>query len=89
MLIIGVDFHWRFQQIAMVDTETGELIERRLEHGNGGDFLFSVPDAYFVNAKILTGAPEPPSSLLGATTTVAPNSGACARFATFSSWYKL
>ena len=35
MLIIGVDFHSRFQQIAMVDTETGELIERRLEHGNG------------------------------------------------------
>jgi transposase len=35
MLIIGVDFHSRFQQVAMVDTETGELIERRLEHGNG------------------------------------------------------
>src|SRR5215831_1525084 len=35
MLIIGVDFHSRFQQIAMVDTETGELIERRLEHSNG------------------------------------------------------
>jgi transposase len=28
-------FHSRFQQIAMVDAETGELIERRLEHGNG------------------------------------------------------
>jgi transposase len=35
MLIIGCDFHSRFQQIAMVDTETGVLIERRLEHGNG------------------------------------------------------
>ena len=35
MLIIGVDFHSLFQQIAMVDTETGELEERRLEHGNG------------------------------------------------------
>jgi transposase len=35
MLIIGCDFHSRFQQVAMVDTETGELIERRLEHGNG------------------------------------------------------
>lgn len=32
MLIIGCDFHSRFQQIAMADTETGELIERRLEH---------------------------------------------------------
>ena len=35
MLIIGCDFHSRFQQIAMVDTETGELVERRLEHSNG------------------------------------------------------
>ena len=35
MLIIGCDFHSRFQQVAMVDTETGELIERRLEHGKG------------------------------------------------------
>ena len=32
MLIIGVDFHSRFQQIAMVDTETGKLVERRLDH---------------------------------------------------------
>jgi hypothetical protein len=30
MLIIGCDFHSRFQQIAMVDSETGEFIERRL-----------------------------------------------------------
>lgn len=35
MLIIGCDFHSRFQQIAMVDTETGVLVERRLDHGNG------------------------------------------------------
>src|SRR5437870_9961254 len=35
MLIIGCDFHSRFQQIAMVNTETGEVTERRLEHGNG------------------------------------------------------
>jgi len=35
MLIIGCDFHSRFQQVAMVDKETGELVERRLEHGNG------------------------------------------------------
>ena len=35
MLIIGVDFHTRFQQIAMLDTETGELVERRLDHSNG------------------------------------------------------
>jgi transposase len=35
MLIIGCDFHTRFQQIAMVDPTTGEIIERRLEHENG------------------------------------------------------
>ena len=35
MLIIGCDFHSRFQQIAMVDTQTGEFIERRLEHESG------------------------------------------------------
>ena len=35
MLIIGCDFHARFQQIAMLETETGEVIERRLEHENG------------------------------------------------------
>src|SRR5215469_7064476 len=35
MLTIGCDFHSRFQQIAMVDTGTGELIEPRLEHGIG------------------------------------------------------
>jgi transposase len=35
MRIIGCDFHTRFQQIAMLDTETGEVMERRLEHQNG------------------------------------------------------
>ena len=32
MIIIGADYHPGFQQIAYVDTETGELQERRLEH---------------------------------------------------------
>ena len=32
MLIIGCDYHSAFQQIAFVDTETGELQERRLQH---------------------------------------------------------
>ena len=32
MIIIGVDFHPEFQQIAAVDTETGEFQERRLQH---------------------------------------------------------
>lgn len=35
MKIIGCDFHPSYQQIAMVDTETGELREGRLEHEHG------------------------------------------------------
>ena len=35
MKIIGCDFHPSYQQIAMVDTETGELWEGRLEHEQG------------------------------------------------------
>jgi transposase len=32
MLIIGCDFHSEFQQIAMLDTETGEVQQLRLQH---------------------------------------------------------
>jgi len=32
MIIIGADYHPGFQQIALVDTDTGEFEERRLEH---------------------------------------------------------
>ena len=32
MLIIGCDYHPSFQQIAFVDTETGEFQEQRLSH---------------------------------------------------------
>ena len=32
MIIIGVDFHPEFQEIASVDTETGEYQEKRLTH---------------------------------------------------------
>jgi transposase len=35
MIIIGCDFHSRFQQIALLDTETGAGEERRLAHENG------------------------------------------------------
>ena len=35
MKIVGCDLHTRYQQVAMLDTETGELLERRLEHANG------------------------------------------------------
>ena len=35
MIIIGCDLHTRRQQIAMLDRETGEVVERCLEHENG------------------------------------------------------
>jgi len=35
MKIVGCDLHTRYQQIAMLDQETGELIERRLERESG------------------------------------------------------
>jgi transposase len=35
MMIIGCDLHTRLQQIAMLDTESGETVERRLEHATG------------------------------------------------------
>ena len=35
MLIIGCDYHPSVQQIAWVDTETGECGERRLTHKGG------------------------------------------------------
>ena len=40
MLIIGCDFHTRYQQIATVDTATGELVERRLDHESGEAHAF-------------------------------------------------
>jgi len=46
MLIIGCDFHTRYQQIAMANDETGEvLVERRLDHENGeaAKFYRSLP----------------------------------------------
>jgi transposase len=35
MKIVGCDMHTRYQQIAMLEEETGELVERRLEHESG------------------------------------------------------
>jgi hypothetical protein len=37
MKYIGCDFHPSFQQIAMLDKETGEMVERRLVHEKGGN----------------------------------------------------
>ena len=45
MLIIGCDLHTRYQVIAMLNSETGELVTRRLQHENGeaGAFYASLP----------------------------------------------
>lgn len=40
MIIIGVDFHPEFQQIACVDTDTGELDERRLHHPHEAEAFY-------------------------------------------------
>jgi transposase len=40
MMIIGCDYHAGFQQIAVVDSETGELQERRLEHREGAEKFY-------------------------------------------------
>jgi transposase len=40
MLIIGCDYHPAFQQIAFVDTETGELQEERLEHPEAAEKFY-------------------------------------------------
>jgi transposase len=37
MKIIGCDFHPGYQQIAMVDKNTGEITEKRLSHSNAGE----------------------------------------------------
>jgi transposase len=37
MKIIGCDFHPGYQQIAMVDTKTGEFTQMRLSHSNNGE----------------------------------------------------
>src|SRR5258708_33886185 len=40
MIIIGADYHPAFQQIAFVDTETGELQERRLDHPEAAEKFY-------------------------------------------------
>ena len=35
MLIIGVDYHPSFQEIAFLNQETGEYGEQQLNHSNG------------------------------------------------------
>ena len=39
MIIIGVDFHPEFQQIAWMDTDSGECQEQRLAHREDAEKL--------------------------------------------------
>ena len=45
MIIIGCDFHPSWEQVAWLDTETGETAERRLVHaaGEAGPFYRQWP----------------------------------------------
>jgi transposase len=40
MIIVGCDYHPSFQQIAFVDTDTGELKEQRLGHREGAEEFY-------------------------------------------------
>ena len=48
MKIIGCDFHPSFQQIAMVDTETGEHIEKKLTPSDAAAFYSQLPGLVLV-----------------------------------------
>ncbi len=40
MIIIGCDYHPGFQQMAFVDTETGDCGEQRIEHSEGAEKFY-------------------------------------------------
>jgi transposase len=42
MIIIGADYHPAFQQIALLDTETGEFQEKRLGHREEAEKFYRV-----------------------------------------------
>lgn len=59
MWIIGCDIHSRYQQIAAFDTETGEMLERRLNHQADEvlDFYTSLPAGARVGLEATCPAP--------------------------------
>jgi transposase len=52
MRIIGCDYHPAFQQIAFVDTDTGELQERRLEHPGEAEQFYRDLSAEVVKVRV-------------------------------------
>ena len=52
MRIIGCDYHPGFQQIAFVDTETGELQERRLQHPEEAEKFYRELAAEGITARV-------------------------------------
>jgi hypothetical protein len=51
-MIIGCDYHPGFQQIAMLDTETGELRERRLAHREEAEAFYRDLGAQGVGVRV-------------------------------------
>jgi len=52
MMIIGCDYHPGFQQIAWLDTETGELRERRLAHREEAEAFYRDLGAHGVSVRV-------------------------------------
>src|SRR5271165_2856564 len=52
MIIIGVDLHPEFQQIAWVDTDTGELREQRLQHREEAETFYRELAARVVQVRV-------------------------------------
>ena len=52
MMIVGCDYHPGFQQIAFVDTETGELQERRLQHREEAETFYRDLGAQGVKVRV-------------------------------------
>jgi hypothetical protein len=61
MLIIGVDYHPGFQQIAFLNQETGGCGEQRLNHSDGRELRHFFVQFLPIPDRVLT---MPPGSLL-------------------------
>jgi len=54
MIIVGCDYHPSFQQIAFMDTETGEVRERRLSHREDAEKFYRALERALVGTAILS-----------------------------------